>query len=91
MIFSKLHQHSLKIKESKCSFGTPHMEYLGHVINAEGMAVDPLKIECIKQWKQPTTLKGLILSLAGYYRKFVRNFSMIAKPSTNFSRCYTSF
>lgn len=40
MIFSKLQQHSLKIKENKCNFGTPHVEYLGHVINVEGMAVD---------------------------------------------------
>lgn len=54
-------------------------------MNAEGVAVDPSKIECIKQWKQPHTLKGLrgFLGLAGYYRKFAKNFSMIAKSLTN--------
>lgn len=84
-VFVKLQQHSLKVKGSKCSFGTTQVEYLGHVVNAEGVAVDPSKIECIKQWKQPTTLKGLrgFLGLAGYYRKFVKNFGLIAKPLTN--------
>lgn len=84
-VFVKLQQHSLKIKGSKCSFGTDQVEYLGHVVNAEGVSVDPTKIECIKQWKQPTTLKGLrgFLGLAGYYRKFVKNFGVIAKLLTN--------
>lgn len=87
-VFIKLQQHSLKVKGSKCSFGDAQVEYLGHIINAEGVLVDPAKIECIKQWKKPSTIKGLrgFLGLAGYYRKFVRNFSMIAKPLTNMLR-----
>lgn len=84
-IFTRLRQHSLKIKESKCSFRAQQVEYLGHIISAECVAVDPKKIKCIRQWKKPLTLKGLrgFLGLAGYYRKFVRNFGMVAKPLTN--------
>lgn len=84
-VFATLRSHSLKVKESKCTFAAAQVEYLGHVISAEGVAVDPAKIECIKQWQKPRTLKGLrgFLGLAGYYRKFVRNFGWIAKPLTN--------
>ncbi|XP_024195932.1 uncharacterized protein LOC112199106 [Rosa chinensis] len=61
------------------------MEEHGHVVSSKGVAVDPSKIESISQWQKPTTLKGLrgFLGFAGYYRKFVRNFGIIAKPLTN--------
>lgn len=54
--------------------GSPSAEYFGHVITAKGVAVDPSKIECIKHWPKPG-LRGFL----GYYRKFVRNFGIIAK------------
>ncbi|XP_062028068.1 uncharacterized protein LOC133743955 [Rosa rugosa] len=80
-----LSQNFLKVKESKCNFGVSQVEYLGHIISVEGVAVDPSKIDCIKKWEKPRTLKGLrgFLGLAGYYRKYVRNFGMIAKPLTD--------
>ncbi|XP_050379620.1 uncharacterized protein LOC126796952 [Argentina anserina] len=85
LIFERLRQHSLKAKASKCSFGVKQVEYLGHVISAQGVAVDPSKIECIKIWPQPKTLKQLrgFLGRAGYYRKYVQGFGMIAKPLTD--------
>lgn len=88
LVFDKLKQHQLKVKESKCSFGTSQVEYLEHIISAQGVVVDSKKIECIKNWERPKTLKGLrgFLGLARYYRKFVRNFGIIAKPLTNISR-----
>ncbi|XP_004292526.1 PREDICTED: uncharacterized protein LOC101313866 [Fragaria vesca subsp. vesca] len=88
MIFRQLQQHKLKVKQSKCSFGVRQVEYLGHVISAKGVSVDPKKVECIRTWEKPKTVKGLrgFLGLAGYYRKYVKNFGIIAKPLTDMLR-----
>lgn len=83
-VFKRLQEHELKVKMSKCAFGVKSVEYLGHIISDQGVAVDPNKIKSIAQWEQPKTLKGLrgFLGLAGYYRKFVQNFGVIAQPLT---------
>ncbi|KAL6181862.1 hypothetical protein ACLB2K_048510 [Fragaria x ananassa] len=84
LVFEELLQHSLKIKESKCSFGVEQVEYLGHVISSKSVTVDLSKISCIRKWEKPKILKGLrgFLGLASYYRKYVRYFGTIAKPLT---------
>nr|XP_043638081.1 uncharacterized mitochondrial protein AtMg00860-like [Erigeron canadensis] len=76
--------NNLKAKKSKCAFGSRQVEYLGHVISKEGVATDPEKIKAIKEWKKPVTLKQLrgFLGLAGYYRRFIKIFGIIAKPLT---------
>ncbi|GJX34628.1 hypothetical protein Tco_0246185 [Tanacetum coccineum] len=58
--------------------------FLGHVINGDGTHVDPSKIEAVKNWEAPRTLSEvrLFLGLAGYYHRFIENFSKIAKPLT---------
>lgn len=88
VVLSKLQEHSLKVKESKCTFAADQVEYLGHIISAQGVAVDPSKIECIRQWPLPKTIKQLrgFLGLAGYYRKYVKGFGVIAKPLTDMLR-----
>ncbi|XP_020245319.1 uncharacterized protein LOC109823445 [Asparagus officinalis] len=67
---------------SKGCFGQTQVDYLGHVVSQEGVGVDPKKIEAIVDWPRPKTLKGLrgFLDLAGYYRKFIKNFGVIAQP-----------
>ena len=61
------------------------MKFLGHVISAEGVMVDPQKVEAILNWEAPTNQTEVrnFLSLAGYYRRFIRNFLVIASPMTN--------
>nr|GEY37298.1 hypothetical protein [Tanacetum cinerariifolium] len=71
-------------KFSKCEFWLQEVHFLGHVVNIEGIHVDPNKIEEVKNWKPPKTPTEIrsFLGLAGYYRRFIASFSKIAKPLT---------
>jgi hypothetical protein len=83
-VLALLQKHDLKVKRSKCSFAQPRLVYLGHVISAEGVSTDPKNIAAVLKWETPKTIKQVrgFLGLAGYYRKFVRNFGQISKPLT---------
>jgi hypothetical protein len=83
-VFTLLQQHKLYVKESKCSFACTSLEYLGHIISENGVATDPRKTEAMVKWPQPTTITELrgFLGLTGYYRKFVKNYAIIARPLT---------
>ena len=85
VVLEKLRQNQLYAKFSKCDFWLEKVAFLGHVLTAEGVAVDPTKIEAVKGWEQPRNVTDIygFLGLAGYYRRFIENFSKIAKPMTN--------
>ncbi|XP_041995688.1 uncharacterized mitochondrial protein AtMg00860-like [Salvia splendens] len=70
------------IKKSKCSFGVSTIDYLGHIIADGGLHTDPSKIAAISAWPTPTTVKQLrgFLGLTGYYRRFVKHYSIIVSP-----------
>jgi hypothetical protein len=71
-------------KFSKCEFWLQEVGFLGHIVSAGGIAVDPAKVKDVEDWQAPTTQTQVraFLGLAGYYRKFVEGFSSIARPMT---------
>ncbi|XP_020254010.1 uncharacterized protein LOC109831084 [Asparagus officinalis] len=83
-VFQIMRNYKLVAKMSKCSFGQTQVKYLGHIVSQDGVGLDPRKIEAIVDWPRPKTLKGLrgFLGLAGYYRKFIKNFGFIAQSLT---------
>ncbi|GKB82680.1 putative reverse transcriptase domain-containing protein, partial [Tanacetum coccineum] len=84
LVLGLLKKEKLYAKFSKCEFWLREVQFLGHVINGDGIHVDPSKIEAVKNWKAPKTLTEVrsFLGLAGYYRRFIKNFSKIAKSLT---------
>ncbi|GJZ09110.1 putative mitochondrial protein [Tanacetum coccineum] len=84
IILETMRTHKLFAKLSKCVFGTIQVEYLGHVISAQGVATDPAKIEAMANCPVPVSLKQLrgFLGLTDYYRRFIKGFAMISRSLT---------
>nr|GEW94263.1 putative reverse transcriptase domain-containing protein [Tanacetum cinerariifolium] len=92
-ILELLKKEQLYAKFSKCEFWIPKVQFLGHVIDNQGIYVDPAKIESIKDWASPKTATEIrqFLGLAGYYRRFIEGFSKIARPITKLTQKKVKF
>ncbi|KAA0047082.1 pol protein [Cucumis melo var. makuwa] len=87
-VLETLRANKLYAKFSKCEFWLKKVTFLGHVVSSEGVSVDPAKIEAVTSWPRLSTVNKIcsFQGLAGYYRRFVKDFSRIASPLTQLTR-----
>ena len=88
IVLRTLREKKLYAKLSKCGFWLKEVPFLGHIVSADGIRVDPTKIKVVVIWKPPQNIIEVrsFLSLAGYYRRFVKGFSIIASSLTKLLR-----
>ncbi|WVZ89506.1 hypothetical protein U9M48_035899 [Paspalum notatum var. saurae] len=81
-VLERLRDHKLYVKFSKCEFWLENIAFLGHIVTAEGVAVDPDKVQAIMEWQQPINVSEIrsFIGLAGYYDRFIEGFAKIARP-----------
>ncbi|GJZ45618.1 putative reverse transcriptase domain-containing protein, partial [Tanacetum coccineum] len=93
LILELLRKEKLYAKFSKCEFWIPKVQFLGHMIDSEGIHMDPTKIESIKDWTSPKSPKEIcqFLGLVGYYRRFIKGFLKVAKPMTKLTQKKVKF
>nr|XP_043629897.1 uncharacterized mitochondrial protein AtMg00860-like [Erigeron canadensis] len=87
-VLEVLREKKLYAKFLKCELWLREVQFPGHLISSEGIKVDPAKIEAVSKWEQPKTPTEIksFLGLAGYYRRFIQDFSRIAKPMTELTK-----
>jgi hypothetical protein len=85
IVLTRLREHKLYVKFSKCEFWLTKVPFLGHILSAEGISVDPSKVQEVLDWKAPTSVTEVrsFLGLAGYYRCFILDLSKTDKPMTS--------
>lgn len=92
-MLQRLRKLRLKIRPDKCEFLKPELEYLRHIVTGEGVKPNPKKIEAVENFRNPKIPAEVksFLGLAGYYSKFIRYFSKLAKPLTELTKKDTPF
>ncbi|KAL0282359.1 UNVERIFIED_CONTAM: Retrovirus-related Pol polyprotein from transposon [Sesamum angustifolium] len=84
-VLTRLREHELYAKVSKCSFAQESISFLGHIVERGRIRMDPKKVQAIEEWRPPSDVHDLrsFLGLANYYRRFVKGYSEIARPLTD--------
>jgi hypothetical protein len=92
-VLQRLREAGLQADIAKSEFSVTKTKYLGFIVGTDGIQVDPEKIEVIRTWEPPTTVKGIqsFLGFCGFYRRFIRDYGRIAKPLSNVVRKDTPF
>ena len=86
-VLKALRDHQLYVKFNKCKFWLTEVRILGHMVSASGVSVDSEKVEAVIGWEISKSLFQIrsFLGLAGYYRRFIKDFSRLAVPMTKFT------
>lgn len=81
-VLQRVREAGLKLSPMKCSFLRREVEYLGHIIGSEGIKTDPTKVDKVKNWKTPESVKELksFTGFCGYYRKFIKDYASLVRP-----------
>jgi hypothetical protein len=84
-VLTLLEKHNLYANAKKCSLFVPKVKYLGHIVSADGISVDPSKTEKLRDWPVPTSVKELqaFLGLCNYFRRYIPHYSDLARPLTD--------
>jgi hypothetical protein len=92
-VLEKLRYASLQIDLKKCEFHVTRTKYLSFVISTDNVKVNPDKISVIKHWTAPTTVKSIqsFLRFCNFYRRFIRDYGIIAKPMVNLTKTGVRF
>jgi hypothetical protein len=88
VVFDVLRDACLFGNLGKCTFSTDHVSFLGYVVTSQGIEMDDAKIVVVMSWPVPSTVTQFwsFLGLAGFYKRFVQNFSTIATPLQEFTK-----
>src|SRR5260370_9745422 len=92
LVFKKLREHKLYAKLEKCSFMQRQIKFLGHLVSADGIRVNPSKVKAIMDWPAPTNVKEFraFLGTSDYYRRFILHYSKVPPPLTKLRKDATS-
>ena len=87
-VLSRLSDYGLQLKAKKCTFMQTEVGFLGHIVGRSGLACDPDKLSAVRNWHEPTKLKGVrqFIGFVGYYRRFVKDFAKLADPLVSLTR-----
>ena len=93
IVLQTLRDHRLYAKFSKCDFWLKEVKFLGHMVSASGVFVDPEKVEAIMNWERPKSVFEIrsLLGLVGYYKRFIEDFSRLVAPMTRLTQKEVKF